>query len=248
MKLVIDFGNTLKKFALFEGNEIVKLRIVTEQEEHKLIDIVNALIKDFGSGEVKSAIISSVVNYPPGFGQFLKDRFKLIELDQNTAVPLNNLYRSKSTLGKDRLAAAVAARQLFPDSNVLAVVAGTCITYDVVDHQGNYLGGAISPGLDLRFRALHTFTDQLPLMEGKAETGITGKTTADSIRSGVLNGGLAEVDGMIDKYREYYENLTIILSGGNLDHFDKKLKNNIFAVPNLVLTGLNIILDFNELD
>ncbi|MCF8234858.1 MAG: type III pantothenate kinase [Bacteroidales bacterium] len=248
MKLVIDFGNTLKKFALFEGNEIVKLRIVTEQEEQKLIDSANTLIKDFGSGMVKSAIISSVVNYPRGFEQFLRDRFKFIELDQNTAVPLNNLYQSKSTLGKDRLAAAVAAHQLFPDSNVLAVVAGTCITYDVVDHSGNYLGGAISPGLDMRFRALHTFTDQLPLLEGKAETGITGKTTADSIRSGVLKGSLAEVDGMIDKYREYYDNLTIILSGGNLDHFDKKLKNNIFAVPNLVLTGLNIILDFNEID
>jgi type III pantothenate kinase len=155
-------------------------------------------------------------------------------------------YHTPDTLGTDRIAAVVAAHNLYPDKNILVVETGTCITYDFIDAEGIYRGGSISPGLGLRFSALHNFTDKLPLIEPVKDAILIGKSTESSIQSGVINGLIAEVQGIISMYENNYEDLTIILSGGNLDYFDKILKNNIFAVPNIVLTGLNIILDFND--
>lgn len=246
MKLILDFGNTLKKFALFEDNELVKLKTLDGKSSADLEQFTREFVKSYSTSEVKQAIISSVVNYPEAYREYLNTAFNLIELSQDTPLPIRNLYKTPATLGKDRLAVACAAHVLFPDSNVLAIVAGTSITYDFVERNGNYLGGAISPGMNTRFKALHTFTDQLPLLEGRNSDTLIGRNTEESIMSGVMNGITAEMDGFIDKYSEIYENLTVLLSGGDLNYFDKRLKNNIFAIPNLVMSGLNIILDFNE--
>lgn len=246
MNLVIDFGNTLRKFAIFDNYEPIKIEITDTTDQKQLIKITDSLIKTFGKTSISSAIISSVIDYPDTFKSYLTDNLDLIDFSHLTPIPIINLYQTPETLGKDRLAAAVAASTLFPNKNVLAVIAGTCITYEMVDKEKNYHGGAISPGIRMRFKALHNFTHRLPLLDSIEPVEITGQSTEASIITGVVHGALVEVDGMIDSFGRNYENLTIILSGGDMKYFDKKLKNNIFAVPNLVLRGLDIILDFNE--
>ncbi|MEA3477698.1 MAG: type III pantothenate kinase [Bacteroidota bacterium] len=238
MKLIIDLGNTLKKFAFFQRGEMKDLYAWKDfdlDELEKLLD----------KTPVSASILSSVIDYPDALTKLLSSQSRFIELSANTPLPIRVNYDSPETLGKDRIAAAVAGSHLSAGNNVLVVNAGTCITYDIVSAKKIYLGGAISPGIDIRYRALNTFTEHLPLIEKSGDITLTGRSTKGSIESGVQAGVIAEVEGMIDRYRQDYEDLTIILSGGDAKYFDKKLKNNIFAVPNIVLTGLNIILDFN---
>lgn len=245
MDLVLDFGNSFKKFALFKGNQLFAIESL--HSEHQNIQaFTENLLKRIPSGKPDKIIISSVVNYPDSFDSFLTAKAKLLKLTHRTPLPVQLDYLSPATLGKDRIAVSAASHVLYPDKNVLAIVAGSCITYDFTDATGIYRGGAISPGMDMRFRSLNTFTAHLPLMKGKNEVGLTGKNTENSILSGVMTGMRAEIDGVIEQYTSIYEKLTVLLSGGNLNYFDKSLKNNIFAIPNLVLKGLKIILDFNE--
>jgi len=244
MDLVIDFGNTLMKFALFSGLQIVKTGHTETNSGTDLIAFTKSFLK--GYPNTQRAIISSVIDYPAKFDEYLSSGFIFLRFTHQTPLPVKLLYETPETLGKDRMAIASASAVLYPGRNILAIVSGSCITYDFTDSGSVYHGGAISPGLDMRFKALHTFTQHLPLMKGIEKVPLTGKTTGESIRSGVINGTRAEIEGIISRYRSVYENLTVLLSGGNLNYFDKYLKNNIFAVPNLVLKGLKIILDFNE--
>ena len=238
MKLIIDLGNTLKKFAFFEKEEMKNLYAFEEFDLRELDRMLEET-------PVKASILCSVINYPDAMIDILSARSRFMKLTSQTPLPIRVSYETPDTLGKDRLAAAVAGASLYPERNVLIIIAGTCITYDIVTAKKEYPGGAISPGLNMRYHGLNTFTDHLPLLEKAVHTPVTGRSTHESIRSGVQLGALSEMDGMIDRYREEYEDLTIILSGGDADYFDKRLKNNIFAVPNIVLTGLNAILDFN---
>ncbi|MCX6232228.1 MAG: type III pantothenate kinase [Bacteroidetes bacterium] len=238
MKLVLDFGNTLQKMAIFEGDKMIEMYAFKKITLRKLHEII-------ANFPIKSAILSSVINYPEEIKIFLQHNFNFIEFNSTTNIPLINKYASPETLGNDRLAAAVAANHLFPDQNVLVIIAGTCITYEFVNNKNEYLGGAISPGIGIRFKSLHNFTDKLPLIEKKIKTAVIGNTTEKSILSGVMNGVYCEVDGVTSKYTADYKNLQIILSGGDMKYFANSLKNSIFAVSNIVLIGLNIILDFN---
>ncbi|MFZ4399501.1 MAG: type III pantothenate kinase [Bacteroidales bacterium] len=238
MKLVLDFGNTLQKIAIFEGSKILEMHAIKNITLKKIQQIIVKY-------PVKSAILSSVIDYPLVINTFLKNNFNFIEFTDKTPIPIINRYESPESLGKDRLAAAVAGSHLFPHQNVLVVIAGTCITYEFINEKNEYLGGAISPGISIRFKALHTFTEKLPLIEKKSQKAIIGNTTENSILSGVMNGIFYEVKGVTRKYSDDYKNLKIIISGGDMKYFDKILKNSIFAVSNIVLIGLNIILDFN---
>jgi type III pantothenate kinase len=148
-------------------------------------------------------------------------------------------------LGADRIALVAGAIEIYDKQNVLVIDAGTCITYDFITAKNEYLGGGISPGMGIRFRSLNTFTQKLPLIEYREEFQLIGKNTENSILSGVLNGVICEIDGIIEKYKENFGELQIILSGGNTIFFDKRLKNNIFAFPKLLLYGLNSILNYN---
>jgi type III pantothenate kinase len=156
-----------------------------------------------------------------------------------------NKYNTPETLGKDRLAGVVGAMQLMPASDILVIDAGTALTYDIVTSSGEYLGGAISPGITMRYKALHTFTNRLPLLDYNDDAQLIGYDTSSCIHSGVLNGAAAEMEGIIQQYRQIYPGLRIILTGGDQNYFDKRLKIKTFAAPNLVLEGLNLILDFN---
>jgi type III pantothenate kinase len=240
MKLIIDFGNTLKKVAIFHNNQLFKLYTFEYFDLNTLIKITN------NHPEIRSSIISSVIDYPDEIDTFLSSNYFFIKLNAKTKIPITNKYSTSETLGNDRIAAIIAASMAFKDQNILVIDAGTCITFDFINKQGEYLGGAISPGINLRLKSLNLFTDKLPLLKAEKIDFLIGKTTKESILSGVINGIASEIDGIIRSYKENYENLTIILGGGDYNYFDKMLKNNIFALPNIVLLGLNVILNFNE--
>ena len=240
MKLAIDVGNTLIKLAVFDQSEMLYFKKYSNLEA----EAVKALFQQYKG--ITSVIIASVRELSSGFVEFFSNHAPLTVLTPALPLPVKIDYHTPDTLGADRIAAVVAASHLYPDKNILVIETGTCVTYDFIDAEGIYRGGSISPGLGLRFSALHNFTDKLPLIEPVKNAALTGKSTESSIQSGVINGLIAEIQGIISMYENNYEDLTIILSGGNLDYFDKILKNNIFAVPNIVLTGLNIILDFND--
>ncbi len=237
-KLIIDFGNTFTKIAVFRKNELIKLQTTDRVNTLLLKELKNSFNLEY-------AIISSVTTIPDEVINFLQSQFLLIQLNHKTAVPVINLYQTPETLGKDRLAVVVAASGLYPGKNCLVIDAGTCITYDIIDKDKKYFGGSISPGMALRFRALNTFTKRLPLVTHKNFEGLTGATTEGSIQSGVLNGITFEIDGVIGQYSALFPDLHILITGGDMNFFAKNLKSSIFAVPNLVLIGLNEILEFN---
>ena len=239
MDLIIDIGNTNKKLALFEGDVLVDLQQFALLTPRNLREFA-LLYPDIGN-----CILSSVVSRHLPVHRILSSSCNFIELDETTPVPLHNLYRTVKTLGKDRLAAAVAGRNKFPGKNVLVINAGTCITYDFVNDNNEYLGGSISPGILMRFHALHTFTGKLPLVSFVDQDILTGTDTRESILSGVLTGAVAEIEGITARYRKKYPDLKVILSGGDEKYFDKRLKISIFALPNIVIHGLQQILAFN---
>lgn len=239
MELVLDLGNTNKKLALFNNGRLT----VLEQHPTLTLQMMNGFLERHPT--IHHAIFSSVVRHPNSMIQLLKRRMNLIELTETTPLPIKNRYRSPATLGKDRLAAAIGGAATFPNEDVLVITAGTCITYDFVNKKSGYMGGAISPGLTMRLKALHTFTGNLPLLSiGSAEV-LTGRNTEESILSGVLNGTTAEIEGVVARYRKKHPALRVILSGGDQNYLVKRLKISIFAVPNIVIHGLYQILDFN---
>ena len=239
MNLAIDIGNTLVKLAVFDKGQMVGFQMLEEITLPTLEHFAEAY-----SG-IESSILATVRDYPSEVEVYLQKHFRFFAFNASIPVPIATSYSTPATLGADRLASAVAAYALMPSENILVINAGTAITYDLITSVGEYLGGAISPGLMMRYKALHTFTGRLPLLDEKTDAPLTGKSTSDSILSGVLNGTLAEIDGMIERYGLIYHGLKTIMSGGDNNYFDKRLKNKTFAIPNLVLTGLNIILDYN---
>jgi type III pantothenate kinase len=241
MRLIIDIGNTLAKVALFEDSDLLAVTYLP----HMTIEALNLFLAQCGFGRPEEAILSTVRHSDEGFIEYMSFHYRFLLLTADTPLPIKNLYNSPETLGLDRLASAVAATSLFPERNVLIINAGTAITYDLVTSDKAYMGGAISPGLTMRLMALHNFTHKLPLVSLKEESNLVGRTTEESILSGVLNATRAEIDGMIGKFNNHYDQLAVILSGGDVKYFDKSLKNSIFAVPNIVISGLNQLLAFN---
>jgi type III pantothenate kinase len=236
--LVIDYGNTLVKAALFENGEPVE--VISKPHLEK-----NDILRWKEEYTAQNAILSAVRDVPEAIKKQLSEKFHFFELTHTTPVPVKNLYKTPETLGRDRIAAVVAGHDLFGAMNVLVIDAGTCITFDFVDSQGVYHGGGITPGIQMRFNALHTFTARLPLLNSRKIGVLSGTSTEESILSGVLNGVVAEIDGIIENYKKQYSGLQIIVTGGDVDFFVEKLKSNIFATQNLVLKGLNKILQFN---
>jgi len=238
MNLTIDIGNTSVKTAVFKGSKI------SEATVHKAFD--SKALKAVAHKGIENVILCTVTAYPVEWKKHLADNFNFIEFGDKTVVPIKNNYQTPATLGKDRLACAVAANAMFPGKNVLTINAGTCITYDLIDQKGVYQGGAISPGLEMRFKAMHTFTDRLPLVEADTKfKALVGKTTEQSMRIGAQQGMLREIEGTIAAYKAKYPGLQIILSGGSHQWLKASLKGKINTQPFLTLKGLNVILASN---
>ena len=239
-KLIIDFGNTLQKFAIYEGKDMLEKNIFQGFDATQLKKFIAE------KGPFDAIILSSVAKGSPEFEKILADAAPTIILDEKPPLPIRNLYQTPETLGKDRVAAAAGAHALYPGQNVLSIDAGTCITYDFLTKEGEYLGGGISPGIHMRFKAMNSFTGRLPLVEPADFDRLIGRTTEESLLSGVINGICEEMKGIIYRYIEQYKQVTVVITGGDHEFLYNKLKINIFAVPNLVLLGLNEILDHND--
>jgi type III pantothenate kinase len=237
--LCIDIGNTLTKIGVFSGAKLEHFEVFKEMNYSR----IQALILE---KNIKNAIISSVAESPAELAELLREFVEnYIELGVDTRLPIQNLYETPETLGKDRIAAVVGAGFLYPETDILVIDAGTAITYDFINMQGEYLGGNISPGIQMRYNALHSFTHRLPLVEPRFEIPLYGKSTVEAIRVGVQSGITYEVDGTIDGFKALYPDLHVILTGGDIKFFDNKLKNVIFVVSNLLMVGLNRILTYN---
>ena len=240
MNLIIDIGNSIAKIAIFNENKLVE---VIRGSNHSL-DALPMLCSKYA---IKRGIIASVISLSNTIRRQLKQLpFKIIELNYSTPVPIQNLYGTPTTLGMDRLAAAVAANWLKPEQDLLIIDAGSCVTYDFINAQGEYLGGNISPGMRMRFKALSVFTDKLPKISPKGEVTLCGNNTEEAIRNGVIKGMEQEMAGFIQLFQQKHPKLLVFLTGGDDFSFDSKLKSIIFADKFLVLKGLNRILNYND--
>ncbi len=236
MNLVIDYGNTRIKAATFSGAKLLE----------KFLFATSSQLDDFINQQTFEHCIISSVTVPTNDTLVkVQATGKKISLTTKLPLPITILYATPQTLGVDRIAAACGALEIYPQQTSLVVDAGTCINYELVDAMGHYHGGAISPGLQMRFDAMHKFTARLPLLTDISETDLVGNTTESCMKSGVVNGTLAEVNGVIDQYRQKFPGLGVILCGGNTPFFENNLKDPIFVAPDLVLHGLNRILSHN---
>lgn len=232
-KITIDEGNTITKLALFEGDDLVL------KENNVSVERVLELASNC------DRLIVSSVKKDSEYGA-LAEKKDVLVLNSITPIPVSNCYKTPNTLGNDRIALVVGATVHYSGHNVLVIDAGTCITYDFINAEQEYLGGSISPGIRMRYSALHQYTSQLPMLKTEEKAALIGGDTEESIHSGVINGVLAEIDGVIQRYIEQYPDVKVVVTGGNVKLFDKGLKNTIFASPNLLMEGLNKILDYNE--
>lgn len=238
MILAIDSGNTFSKVGWFEKDRLLRSAFGLRFEE--LIQVVRS--------ERPERIIFSSVSYTADeFQQALQLNVPVLRLTNKTAMPVRINYDTPETLGVDRLAAAVGASHLYPSRALVVIDAGTCITYDLVDQERVFQGGAIAPGLRMRLKAMHHFTRRLPLIEEPEAVSLIGKSTVKAMHSGAANGMMAEVRGMIAAYRDEYPGAEVVMCGGDLTFFESRLKLPIFAVPELVLIGLNRILQYNDI-
>ncbi len=240
--LVIDIGNSYTKAAIFDIDELLWVQSYSNIDD----EIINQILTKYKPGK---AIVSSVNNQQAqNWELYISDRLPLVKFNADMPSSINNHYHTPQTLGLDRLAAIAGAYSLYPEKGNMVIDAGTCITYDWVDKGGNYFGGSISPGLNMRYKALNNYTALLPLIETDIEfNNAFGYDTPSAIRSGVQNGINFEIIGFIEACFKANNELNILLSGGDAIFFDTLLKNSIFAPyvklePYLVLKGLNAVI------
>ena len=240
MNLVVDIGNNFFKLGIFENSNLVfsffekndKIDVEIEKIIHSYSKITSALISN-----VSTIKINDILN---------KLNIKIYELDSTFIFPFKLNYKTPESLGNDRLALAAAATILFPNSNNLVIDAGTCITIDFIDCNDNFFGGSISPGIDMRYKSLNNYTANLPLLEISNKFSFPGDSTDTSIHSGVIGGVCNEINGFIDNISSKYDDVKVILTGGNAKFLSKTLKITIFANQNFILDGLNSILNLNK--
>jgi type III pantothenate kinase len=239
MDTAIDVGNTAVKTGFFEKGSLL------ESFSFPTFPLSNLYTKLEGRF-LDNCILSSVVRIPEHVLSYLKIKSKLfINLDHKTPLPIRLSYNNAGTLGSDRIALAVAAGALYPERDVLVIGMGSCITYNIISKEAEFLGGAISPGLQMRFRAMNAFTSGLPLAEATEETELAAKDTEAALASGVVNGIIFETEGFVRKLKETYKQLAVIISGGDSRYFAERISFEADLQPEMALSGLQKILDFN---
>ena len=240
MNLVLDVGNSYLKMAVFDNNKLHQRELLKVN-----INLASFLKTIKSMPDIVNVIVSSVSVLNVDIYTYLNENYKLIELNNQLKFPFENCYHTPNTLGEDRLALAAAASFYYPNKNVLIIDAGTCITYDLINASNQYLGGGISPGIEMRYKSLNYYTSKLPLLDSKNDCELIGTNTKKSIQSGVINGVISEIDGIIRQYIMEFDDLTVVLTGGDSEFLSIRLKNSIFANSNFLLEGLNHLLQFN---
>ena len=237
MNLLFDVGNTRTKIAFFNEKGIIgKVR----QIEKPTIKDVKRIV---GKRSIEKVGISQVGKMAGSLKNHLKRNFQLLELDEKTKIPITNRYKTPKTLGRDRLAAVIGAHAIFPKSPCLVIDAGTCVKYDLITKSGSYIGGGISPGMYLRFKAMNDHTANLPLVPFSKSAKYLGRNTKECLQAGAQWGFILEIEGFIRSYKKEFAGLKVLLTGGDAEYLAKNMKTKIFVNPNLVLEGLNKILE-----
>ncbi len=237
--LCFDFGNTRLKYAVFDNNVLQRVEVLSGNEPAAM----EAVLDQYQPGR---SILSSVINHNPAVETLLAKRTAFHKLSHLTQLPFTTPVGKPETIGADRLALSAAAVQLFPGKNNLVIALGTCITYNFINKFHAFIGGGISPGMDMRFKSLNTFTALLPVIKEDWNFPLIGYDTRTNILSGVIIGMAKEIDGFIDAYSERYGNFNVLLTGGNCSYFEPHLKNRIFADPDLLFKGLYALSECNN--
>ncbi|MBU3713319.1 MAG: type III pantothenate kinase [Ferruginibacter sp.] len=237
--LCLDFGNTRLKAAVFYGQTLREEIPVKENSREAILSLIDHY-------NPSKSILSSVINHDPEIENILSNKTQFHKLSDKSKKNFSIPVSKPDTIGPDRLALMAAAVDIYPGKNNLVIGMGSCITYNFVDQRGSFLGGAISPGMDMRFRAMHEFTAKLPLTGADWNFPLIGYNTPTNLQSGVIHGICGEIEGFINRYSEKFGNFNAILTGGNALHFASQLKNRIFADANLLFKGLYVLSEINS--
>lgn len=239
MQLCIDIGNTRCKYGVFDERSMISYTT----SKNLSIRIIRNLCRKF---IITNGLLASTRKIDWATIVKAKKFIDIEILDHNTPVPINNLYETPETLGKDRLAGVIGAYAKFKNNAVLVVDIGTCMTMDVIDKEGNYHGGNISPGIHLKLKAMHRYTSKLPLVDLIVNKDEFGKTTVKAMQNGAFYGTIGEIDSFIRRTKQKFGDLKVVFTGGDADKFANMLETMIFVLPYLILEGLNeIILNNN---
>jgi type III pantothenate kinase len=237
--LCLDFGNTRKKAALFHNKEIKDTVLLNDDTNASLQSLIDQFKPD-------KSILSSVINHDPEIETRLAANTKFHKLSHLTKLSFTTPVGKPETIGTDRLALAAAAVHFYPKKNNLIIGLGTCITYNFINKFHEFMGGGISPGMEMRLKSLNYYTAKLPLVKADSNAPLIGYDTNTNILSGVVIGMAMEIDGMIDAYKQKFGNFNVALTGGDLAHLAPHLKNKIFADPDLIFKGLYAISETNN--
>jgi type III pantothenate kinase len=237
--LCFDFGNTRLKCAVFEQGNLKSVIVLENDSDATIRNLIDNYHPD-------KTLLSSVIDHNPVVEKILSENSKYHKLDHFSKIPITTPVGKPETIGADRLGLVVAAADMFPGKNNLVIGLGTAITYNFINKYNEFLGGGISPGMEMRFKSLETLTAKLPLIKKDWNFPLIGYDTRTNILSGVMLGMAKEIDGMIDAYAEKYNNFNVLLTGGDAPFFVYHLKNMIFADPNLIYKGLYVISEFNN--
>jgi type III pantothenate kinase len=238
--LCLDFGNTRLKAGFFNGDELKETFILKDNVTQELEQLLKKIQPDH-------SILSSVINHPTETEALLSSKTRFHKLSNHSKLPFTIPVAKPETMGADRLAIAAAAVYLFPDKNNLAIGLGSCITYNFINTAHQFLGGSISPGMEMRFRAMNYYTAKLPLVKADWNVPLIGYDTLTNLQSGVILGMAKEMEGIINEYERKFENFNVLLTGGDIAYFEPHFKNKIFAHPDLIFKGLYAISLVNAL-
>ena len=237
--LCFDFGNTRKKVAVFNSGEIQSI-LQLQDDSTKTLEWLLEKYKP------TKTILSSVIEHDPLFEKMLEAKTKFHRLNHLSKVAFTTPVGKPETIGADRLALCAAAVHYYPRKNNLVIGMGTCVTYNFINKEHEFLGGAISPGMEMRLKAMNQFTAKLPLVKADSNVPLIGYDTNSNLLSGVVLGMAKEIDGFIEAYDEKFGNFNVLLTGGDLVHLASHLKNKIFADPDLIFKGLYAISEVNN--
>jgi len=237
--LCFDYGNTRRKVAVFSNDQIVDTLVLVDDSEPVLQDLVSRYKPD-------ASVLSSVIDHDPAMETFLARHTRFHKLSHLTKVRFTTPVGKPETIGADRLALTEATLHFYPGRNNLVIALGTCITYNFINKYGEFTGGGISPGLQMRLKSLNHYTAKLPVIEPDSNVPVIGYDTATNILSGVILGMAFEIDGFIDEYARRFSNFNVLLTGGDIVHLASHLKNKIFADPELIFKGLYAISQVNN--
>ena len=237
--ICFDFGNTRMKVAYFQKAKLIEVNIL-ENDDLATVDL---LIKKF---DPQKSILSSVIDHNPEIENLLAAKTQFHKLNHLSILPFSTTVGKPETIGADRLALSAAAVYFFPNRNNLVIGMGSCVTYNFINKDNEFLGGGISPGMEMRMKALNQYTAKLPIVKPDGNLPLIGYDTATNILSGVVMGMAIEIDGFIDAYKQRYSNFNVHLTGGDIVHLAPHLKNQIFADPELIFKGLYAISEVNN--